>query len=142
MVDVGAKPVTERRAIAQAVVRMQPDTLARIDQAPKGAVLATAKLAAIQAAKRTADLIPLCHPLRLTSVDVQAHLDVEQGQVTLLVTVAAWERTGVEMEALTAASIGALTVYDMLKSVDRQITITDVLLLGKEGGSSSPPASP
>ena len=136
MVDVGAKPVTERIAVASATLHMQPATLRRIEQGgiAKGEVLAVARIAGIMAAKRTADLIPLCHPLPLTSVEV----DLEPGPrgYRIRTRVRTVARTGVEMEALVAASVAALTLYDMLKAVDKSITITRVRLLEKRGGKS------
>lgn len=136
MVDTSAKAQTVRRAVASARVLMSPETVAavRAGQTPKGDPLQTARLAGIMAAKRTADLIPLCHPLPLTHVDVRAKL-VESG-VQLEAEVATHAQTGVEMEALTAVSVAALTVYDMCKAVDKAITITDVRLERKTGGKS------
>jgi cyclic pyranopterin monophosphate synthase len=136
MVDVGAKPESERRARARAVVRMSPGTagvVARGD-APKGDVLGTARLAGIQAAKRTDELIPLAHPLALTFVDVDATLDAEEGTVTLASEVATRGKTGVEMEALTACAVAALAVYDMVKGIERGVTIEELALLEKTGG--------
>lgn len=138
MVDVGAKDVTERVAVARASVRMQPATLKLIAtrKAAKGDVLAVAQLAGIMAAKRTPDLIPLCHPLALNSVDVKLSLDARRSAVDIEATCKLKGRTGVEMEALTAASVAALTVYDMCKSVDRGMLISDIRLLHKSGGKS------
>ena len=135
MVDVGSKPETDRRARAQAVVRMSPETAAVVagGDAPKGDVLGTARLAGIQAAKRTGELIPLAHPLPLTFVDVQAEIDVS-GSVTLTAEARTTARTGVEMEAMTACAVAALTVYDMVKGVERGVTIEQVTLLEKTGG--------
>jgi cyclic pyranopterin monophosphate synthase len=137
MVDVGAKPETDRRARAQAVVRMSPATAALIadGDAPKGDVLGTARLAGIQAAKRTGELIPLAHPLPLTFVDVEAEID-RAGTVTLTAEARTTARTGVEMEALTACTVAALTVYDMVKGVERGVTIEQVSLLEKTGGKN------
>jgi cyclic pyranopterin monophosphate synthase len=137
MVDVGAKPATDRRARAQAVVRMSPETAALVagGDAPKGDVLGTARLAGIQAAKRTGELIPLAHPLPLTFVDVEAEIDVS-GSVTLTAEARTTARTGVEMEAMTACAVAALTVYDMVKGVERGVTIEQVTLLEKTGGKS------
>ena len=138
MIDVGGKPVTERRAVARAQVRMTPDTarlVARGD-APKGDVLATARIAGVMAAKKTGDLIPLCHPIGLDHVDVEADVDGDAGLVTLTATAAVTARTGVEMEAMTAAAIAALTVYDMVKGVERGVAIEQVVLLEKTGGRS------
>jgi len=136
MVDVGAKAVTDRRAVARAVVRMDPSTAAAVaaGDAPKGDVLGTARLAGIQAAKRTAELIPLCHPLALTFVGVEAEVDQATGTVTLTAEARTSAQTGVEMEALTAASVAALTVYDMVKGIERGVEIAEVVLLEKTGG--------
>jgi cyclic pyranopterin monophosphate synthase len=138
MVDVGAKDVTERVAVARASVTMQAATLKLIrdKKAAKGDVLAVAQLAGIMAAKKTADLIPLCHPLAISSVDVQLTLDAKRNAVDIEATCKLKGRTGVEMEALTAASVAALTVYDMCKSVDRGMVISDIRLLHKSGGKS------
>jgi len=138
MVDVGAKEATPRRAVARAIVRMSPEIAARVaaGDAPKGDVLGVARIAGIQAAKRTGDLIPLCHPIGLDHVDVDAQLDVDAGTVTLTATAAVTARTGVEMEAMTAAAIAALTVYDMVKGLERGVTIEAVELLRKSGGRS------
>ena len=135
MVDVGAKEETDRRARARAIVRMSPETAALVadGDAPKGDVLGTARLAGIQAAKRTAELIPLAHPLPLTFVDVEADID-RGGAVTLTAEARTTARTGVEMEALTACAVAALTVYDMVKGVERGVTIEQVTLLEKAGG--------
>ncbi|MBX5468540.1 MAG: cyclic pyranopterin monophosphate synthase MoaC [Thermoleophilaceae bacterium] len=136
MVDVGGKPPTQRRALAEARVRMKPATaeLVAAGRAPKGDVLATARIAGIQAAKRTAELIPLCHPLPLTFVDVDLSLDLETGAATIRAEARTSAQTGVEMEALTAASVAALTVYDMVKGVERGVEIEAVRLLEKAGG--------
>jgi cyclic pyranopterin phosphate synthase len=138
MVDVGAKETTTRRAVARAVVRMTPATAARVaaGDAPKGDVLGVARVAGIQAAKRTGELIPLCHPLALDHVDVDAQLDAEAGTVTLTATAAVTARTGVEMEAMTGAAVAALTVYDMVKGLERGVRIEAVELLRKSGGRS------
>ncbi len=138
MVDVGGKEITERIAVARATVTMLPATLELIanKKAAKGDVLAVAQLAGIMAAKRTADLIPLCHPLALSSVELKLSLDKARNAVDIEATCKLKGRTGVEMEALTAASIAALTVYDMCKSVDRGMVISDVKLLHKSGGKS------
>jgi cyclic pyranopterin phosphate synthase len=138
MVDVSTKAVTDRRAVARAVVTMDPATAAAVaaGDAPKGDVLGTARLAGIGAAKRTGELIPLCHPLPLTFVDVEAEIDVEAGTVTLTAEARATAQTGVEMEALTAAAVAALTVYDMVKGLERGVEITQVALLEKSGGRS------
>jgi cyclic pyranopterin phosphate synthase len=136
MVDVGAKPATDRRARARAVVRMSAETAGRVARgdAPKGDVLGTARIAGIQAAKRTAELIPLAHPLALSYVDVDAAIDAETGTVTLEAEVATTGPTGVEMEALTACSVAALAVYDMVKGIERGVSIEHVVLLEKSGG--------
>jgi cyclic pyranopterin phosphate synthase len=138
MVDVGGKAETERVAVARASVKMQAATLKLIaaKKAAKGDVLAVAQLAGIIAAKKTPDLIPLCHPLSLSSVDVQLSLDRKRNAVDIKATCKLTGRTGVEMEALTAASVAALTVYDMCKSVDRGMVISEVRLLHKSGGKS------
>jgi len=136
MVDVAAKPVTHRRAVADALVRMRPETLSMIveGRAPKGDVLAVARIAGIQAAKRTAELIPLCHPLPLTSVTVD--LVAEESAVRITAAAETDGKTGVEMEALTAASVAALALYDMCKAIDRGMEISAVRLLEKSGGAS------
>jgi cyclic pyranopterin monophosphate synthase len=131
MVDVGAKPAVRRRAVAHAVVRMAPATAARLRELPKGDALATAQLAGIMAAKRTAELIPLCHPLALTHVNVA--LTVEATHVDIEAAAETTAQTGVEMEALTAASVAALTVYDMAKAVDKSMTF-EVELVEKTKG--------
>ena len=138
MVDVARKAETERVAVAHARVSMQPATLALIrdKKAAKGDVLAVAQLAGIMAAKKTPDLIPLCHPLSLSSVDVRLSLDAKRNAVDIEATCKLKGRTGVEMEALTAASVAALTVYDMCKAVDRGMVISEVRLLHKSGGKS------
>jgi cyclic pyranopterin phosphate synthase len=138
MVDVGEKPETRRVARAEAVVRMSPETAAAVESgdAPKGDVLGTARLAGIQAAKRTAELIPLAHPLRLDVVDVEASVDAAEGVVTLVAEAGVTARTGVEMEAMTACAVAALTVYDMVKGVERGVTIERVELVAKSGGRS------
>jgi cyclic pyranopterin monophosphate synthase len=134
MVDVGAKAVTDRRAVARAVVRMAPDTAAAVARgdAPKGDVVGTARIAGIQAAKRTAELIPLCHPLPLSFVDVR--IEVKGDRVEIETEARTSGQTGVEMEALTAASVAALTVYDMVKGIERGVEIAEVTLLEKTGG--------
>ena len=138
MVDVGDKPSTDRQARAGCTVRMQPGTAARIvdGDAPKGDVLAAARIAGIQAAKRTWELIPLCHPIPLSSAGVDFRVDAAAGVVEVTAITKTTGQTGVEMEALTAASVAALTLYDMLKSLDRGMTITDLRLLEKTGGKS------
>jgi len=136
MVDVGAKQVTDRRAVAQGVVRMKPETAAAVaaGDAPKGDVFSTARIAGIQAAKRTAELIPLCHPLPLSFIDVSMEVDAGAGTVTIRSDVRTSGQTGVEMEALTACSVAALTVYDMVKGIERGVEITEIVLLEKTGG--------
>jgi cyclic pyranopterin phosphate synthase len=138
MVDVGAKPVTERRAVARARVRMSPATAAAVlaGETPKGEALLVSRLAGIQAAKRTGDLIPLCHPLPLTFVDVDVSVDAEAGVVELVADARTVAPTGVEMEAMTAASVAALTLYDMVKGLERGVAIEAVVLLEKSGGRS------
>ena len=129
MVDVGDKPLSRRRAVARAVVRVAPETVAQLGSLPKGDALATAKLAGIMAAKRTSELIPLCHPLPLTVVDVS--LEVHDASVEIVASAETSAQTGVEMEALVAASVAALTVYDMAKAVDKELAIAEVRLLEK-----------
>jgi cyclic pyranopterin phosphate synthase len=138
MVDVGAKDVTDRRAVARALVRMLPATAALVaaGDAPKGDVLGVARIAGVMAAKRTAELIPLCHTLPLSFVDVEASVDVDAGLVVLTAEARTTGQTGVEMEAMTAASIAALTVYDMVKGVERGVSVEAVELLEKSGGKS------
>ena len=138
MVDVSAKPPTARRAVAEATVKMDQETLSLIidGQGPKGDVLNVAELAGIMAAKRTSELIPLCHPLPLTDVSVEIRPDRKVGSLVITAAAATTAQTGVEMEAMTAASVAALTVYDMVKSADRFVTITSVRLLEKSGGRS------
>jgi len=138
MVDVAAKDVTERTAVACATVTMKAATLKLIatKKAAKGDVLAVAQLAGIMAAKKTPELIPLCHPLSLSSVDVKLSIDAKRNAVDIEATCKLKGRTGVEMEALIAASVAALTVYDMCKAVDRGMVISDVKLLHKSGGKS------
>ena len=129
MVDVGAKPQSRRRAVARATVRMAPETARRLRDLPKGDALATAQLAGIMAAKRTSDLIPLCHPLPLSVVDVT--LSVRDAAVEITSAAETTAQTGVEMEALVAASIAALTVYDMAKAIDKGMVVSDVTLVEK-----------
>jgi cyclic pyranopterin phosphate synthase len=138
MVDVSDKVDTDRRAVAQAVVRVAPET-AQIVQAgdtPKGDVLGTARIAGIQAAKRTSELIPLCHPLALSFVGVEGAIDTETGEITLTAEARTTGPTGVEMEAMTAAAVAALTVYDMVKGLERGAEIGQIVLLEKSGGRS------
>jgi cyclic pyranopterin monophosphate synthase len=129
MVDVGGKELSRRRAVARAEVRMGPETARRLRELPKGDALATAQLAGIMAAKRAAELIPLCHPLPLSHVAVE--LDVGEAEVAILASAETTAQTGVEMEALTAAAVAALTVYDMAKAVDKELEITGVRLVEK-----------
>ena len=136
MVDVGAKAVTERRAVARGLLRVSPETMALVRDGgtPKGDVLAAARLAGIMAAKKTSELIPLTHPLPITHATVE--LTLEREGIAIEATVATAAQTGVEMEALTAVSIAGLTLYDMLKSVERGARLTDVRLIEKTGGKS------
>jgi cyclic pyranopterin phosphate synthase len=138
MVDVGDKPATERRARARAIVRVTPATAAKVEagDAPKGDVLGVARIAGIQAAKRTSELIPLCHPLALSYVGVDGSIDAASGEIELIAEARTTGPTGVEMEALTAASVAALTVYDMVKGIERGAEIASVTLLAKSGGRS------
>jgi cyclic pyranopterin monophosphate synthase len=138
MVDVGDKPATERRALARAIVRVSRETAAKVSagDAPKGDVIGVARIAGIQAAKRTSELIPLCHPLTLSYVGVEGAIDVDRGEIELTAEARTTGPTGVEMEALTAASVAALTVYDMVKGVERGAEIAGVSLLEKSGGRS------
>ena len=138
MVDVGEKPATDRRAVARAVVRVSPKTaqVVQAGNAPKGDVLATARIAGIQAAKRTSDLIPLCHPLALSFVGVEGEINAGTGEITLTAEARTTGPTGVEMEALTAATVAALTVYDMVKGLERGAEIGQISLLQKSGGRS------
>jgi cyclic pyranopterin phosphate synthase len=138
MVDVGAKAETEREAIAAGRVLMQPATLSllRAGNLPKGDVLGTARVAGIMAAKRTSELIPLCHPLLLTKVSVEFEFDENASAVEIMAKVRCQGQTGVEMEALTAVSVAALTIYDMAKAVERGMVISDIRLLEKRGGKS------
>lgn len=138
MVDVGSKAVTERRAVAAGRIRMQPETLAMIEAGShrKGDVLGVARIAAIMAAKRTADLIPLCHPIPVHAIEIELMPERDSAGVYCRATVATAAQTGVEMEALTAVHIALLTIYDMCKAVDRGMTMTDIGLLAKSGGKS------
>ena len=129
MVDVGAKPLSRRRAVARATVRMAPETARRLRELPKGDALATAQLAGIMAAKRTSELIPLCHPLPLSLVEVE--LEVGDSSVEIRAIAETTAQTGVEMEALVAASVAGLTVYDMAKAVDKEMSISEVVLVEK-----------
>ena len=138
MVDVGDKPATERVATARAIVSVTPETARRVQagDAPKGDVLGVARIAGIQAAKRTSELIPLCHPLALSFVGVEGSIDAQRGEIELIAEARTTGPTGVEMEALTAASVAALTVYDMVKGVQRGAEIASVALQEKSGGRS------
>ena len=138
MVDVSDKPATERRALARAVVRVSAETAAVVaaGDGPKGDVLGVARIAGIQAAKRTAELIPLCHPLPLSYVGVEGRIEVSTGEIVVQAEARTTGPTGVEMEALTAASVAALTVYDMVKGIERGAEIASVVLLEKSGGRS------
>jgi len=129
MVDVGGKPLSRRRAVARGAVRMAPETARRLRELPKGDALATAQVAGIMAAKRTSELIPLCHPLPLSHVEVS--LEVGEDGVEITATVETTAQTGVEMEALTAVSVAALTVYDMAKAVDKAMTLSEIALVEK-----------
>jgi cyclic pyranopterin phosphate synthase len=138
MVDVSEKPATAREAVAQGVITMQPQTfnMIRDQKVKKGNVLETARIAGVMAAKRTAELIPMCHPLAITHVKVDFSSQPETHSIRIEATVRVVAQTGVEMEALTAVSVAALTIYDMCKSYDRAMTISDVHLLRKSGGKS------
>jgi cyclic pyranopterin phosphate synthase len=144
MVDVGGKDVTDRRAVAECIVRMKPETAATAaaGDLPKGDLVSTARIAGILAAKRTAELIPLCHPLPLSYIDVEVLIDPEAGAVAIRGEARTSAQTGVEMEALTACSVAALTVYDMVKGVERGVTIESVRLLEKTGGKEDWRAQP
>lgn len=138
MVDVGEKPATERVARARARLRMSPQTAAAVEagNGPKGEVLGVARIAGVQAAKQTGNLIPLAHPIPLTFADVEARVEAGDGLVELVAEARTVSRTGVEMEAMAAASVAALTVYDMVKGVERGVRIEEVVLLEKHGGRS------
>lgn len=138
MVDVGAKAATRRTAVVSGKVIMKPQTLRRImdKKMEKGDVLGIARLAGIMAAKRTGDIIPLCHPLRIDTVEIDFRADMKRSEVKIETTVKSTGKTGVEMEALVAAAAAALTIYDMCKSVDRGMVISDIMLLKKSGGKS------
>ncbi len=138
MVDVSAKAETVREAVARATLKMKAATLAaiRAGQLAKGDVLGVARTAGVMAAKRTADLIPLCHPLRITGIDIEFVLDARKSVVTIQTRVRTVDKTGVEMEALTAAAVAGLTVYDMVKAVDRGMVLSDLCLVEKSGGRS------
>jgi len=138
MVDVSSKPATERRAVAKGTVRMKAETLEQIKQGKtkKGEVLTTAQLAGIMAAKKTPDLIPLCHPISIDEVKVEFRLDEKNSAIEITSTAKSTGRTGVEMEALTATAVAALTIYDMVKGVDRGMKIDNIRLVQKSGGKS------
>lgn len=138
MVDVGQKPVTDRIAVARGTIIMQPQTLQLIidGNLQKGDVISVAQIAGVMAAKRTSDLIPLCHPLALTHVDVNCSINQENSRIDIEATARVSGKTGVEMEALTAVSVAALTIYDMVKAVDRGMQISEIRLVEKQGGSS------
>jgi len=138
MVDVTAKPATVRTAVAEGAVRMRGETLAAIrgGKVKKGNVLETARIAGVMAAKRTSELIPMCHPLNITHIQVDFEPDEAEASIGIRAAVRAIDQTGVEMEALTAAAVAALTIYDMCKSSDREMTITDIRLVEKSGGKS------
>ena len=138
MVDVTAKAATQRRAVARGSIRMRPGTVALIEQGgiPKGDVFATARIAAIMAAKKTWELVPLCHPLELTGIDIRFACDASAGEVLIESEVRTLGRTGVEMEAMTAVGVAALTIYDMCKAVDREMVLTYIRLMSKQGGKS------
>jgi cyclic pyranopterin monophosphate synthase len=138
MVDVSAKKETAREAVARVVLKMRPATLSaiRAGEMAKGDVLGVARTAGIMAAKRTPDLIPLCHPLRITGCDIAFALDLKRSTVTIETRVRTMDKTGVEMEALTAAAVAGLTVYDMVKAVDRGVVLSGLCLLEKSGGKS------
>jgi cyclic pyranopterin phosphate synthase len=138
MVDVGDKPVTDREAVARGFLTVQPETMRLIQEGlmKKGDVLGVARLAGIMGAKRTSDLIPLCHPLPLNRVNVDLDLDATQNRINITAAASTSAKTGVEMEALTAVSVAALTIYDMCKAVDRGITIGGIRLVSKRGGQS------
>ncbi len=138
MVDVTAKEPTLREAVAGGRVLMRPDTVRAIESGgvSKGNVYATAKIAGIMAAKKTSDIIPMCHPLELTGIDIDFSSNIEKGEIAINARARTFNRTGVEMEAMTAVSVAALTIYDMCKSADRAIVLSDIKLLEKSGGKS------
>jgi cyclic pyranopterin phosphate synthase len=138
MVDVTAKKASSREAVAQGKVLMSRDTLSLIEKGeiPKGDVFGVAKIAGIMAAKKTSEMIPMCHPLELTGVDIAFTSDADLGEITIEARVKNVGRTGVEMEAMTAVSVAALTIYDMCKSADKKIVLTDIKLISKHGGKS------
>ena len=136
MVDVSGKAKSARRAIAEGYVLLKPGHIEALDQLPKGDAITVAQIAGIQGGKRCSELIPLCHSLSLSSLDVEVVVDPPAGEVTVVATARTTDRTGVEMEALTAASVGALTVYDMVKGIERGVVIEELRLLEKTGGRS------
>lgn len=138
MVDVSTKDETYRQAVARGIVRMKPETIRSVEERSisKGDVLGTAKIAGVMAAKETSNIIPMCHPLQLTGVDLSFSSDVEAGEIHIEASVKTVGRTGVEMEAMTAVSVAALTIYDMCKSADREIDILNIRLISKSGGKS------
>ena len=138
MVDVGEKGITRRIGIAEGWIRMQPETLKKVQEgtSKKGDVLAVARIAAIMGSKKTPDLIPLCHPISLTHVNVDFEIFEKESKIRCVVTCETWGKTGVELEALTAVQVGLLTIYDMLKAVDRGMVMFDIRLLEKHGGKS------
>jgi cyclic pyranopterin phosphate synthase len=140
MVDVTAKSPTHREAVARGAVRVKRETLSLIEDGrmPKGDVYAVARIAGIMAAKNTSGLIPMCHPLEITGVDITFESDRERSQINIESRVRTWSRTGVEMEALTAVGCAALTIYDMCKAVDKAMVVTDIRLISKKGGKSGP----
>jgi cyclic pyranopterin phosphate synthase len=140
MVDVTLKAPSKREAFAQGKVLMHPDTIALIagGEMPKGDVFGVARIAGIMAAKKTSDVIPMCHPLELTGIDIQFKTNAESGEIIIEARVKTLGKTGVEMEAMTAVSVAALTIYDMCKSADKNITLSDIKLIYKYGGKSGP----
>ncbi|NWF76943.1 MAG: cyclic pyranopterin monophosphate synthase MoaC [Nitrospirae bacterium] len=138
MVDITEKPVSRREAIASGSITMKPETLQLIidKKVPKGDVLCVAKVAGIMAAKKTSELIPMCHPLNITSINIDFHIKIRQNKIDIEAKVKCEGQTGVEMEALTAVSVAALTIYDMCKAVDKDMQISDIILKEKRGGKS------
>lgn len=138
MVDISEKPITRREAFAKGSVYMKPETLKLIQdkKIPKGDVFSVARVAGIMAAKKTSELIPMCHPLNITSIDINFHLDSKKNKVDIKARVKITGQTGVEMEALTSVSVAALTIYDMCKAVDKEMVLSDIMLMEKRGGKS------
>jgi cyclic pyranopterin phosphate synthase len=138
MVDISKKPLTHREALAKGSVYIKPETLRLIEgkKVPKGDVLCVSRIAGIMAAKKTYELVPMCHPLNITSIDIDFHLDGKKSKIDIEACVKILGRTGVEMEALTAVSAAALTIYDMCKAVDKEMVISDIMLIEKRGGRS------